>query len=84
MSYSSTYQFARKWLEHRLKKKEYDFEGTLKEVIEKMDRWFMAYFNYDPSFRLEYDAKTNTIIICHDRYYGIFRVKTVFEGEKDV
>ena len=78
MSYEESYEFARKCLEHRLKTEDYDFEGTLKEVIEKMDRWFCDFFNWESAFRLEYDAKTNTIIICHDRYYGIFKVKTDF------
>ena len=80
MSYKESYEVARKWLEHRLKTEEYDFEGTLKEVIDKINRWFMEYFNWDPPFCLEYNAKTNTIIICHDRYYGIFKVNGETHG----
>lgn len=71
----SLHKEARKYLENRLKKKDFDFEGSLEEIIDKIDEWFYEYFNWDPAFRLEYDKKTNSIIICHYQEYEVFKVK---------
>lgn len=71
----SMYKEAIKHLENRLKEKDFDFEGSLEEVIAKMEEWFFEYFGWNPSFSLMYDKETNSIIICHYQQYEIFKVK---------
>lgn len=71
----SSYREARKHLENRLKEKDFTFEGSLEEVIDKIDEWLYEYFNWNPAFRLEYNKETNSIIICHHQQYEIFKVK---------
>ena len=69
------YKEARESLKNRLKKKDFDCEGSLEEVIDKIDEWFSEYFDCNPAFRLEYDKETNSIIVCHYQEYEIFKVK---------
>ena len=76
MGYGSGYKFARKQLEERLKAKEVDFAGSLKEVIEKMDEWFLQYFDLNPQFRIEFNEEHNCIVICHYQTYEIYKVET--------
>lgn len=71
-----SYQEARKHLAKRLKDRDFDHEGSLKDIIDQMDDWISEYLDQNPPFRLEYDEETKCIVIAHYREYEVFHIKT--------